>query len=82
MQYHCRIDFGPKVAFADTPEVHQTIADIPTYVAKLKAERHHVTDVPLNLPSTAVTLQAHDGKVSTTDGPFMGKRASWRAYGH
>jgi len=71
MQYHCLIYFDPKVAFADTPEVRQMMSDIPAYVAKLKAEGHHVTDVPLNLPSTAVTLKTRDGKVSTTDGPFM-----------
>lgn len=71
MRYHCLIYFDPKTAFADTAEARQMMADIPAYVAKLKAEGHHVSDVPLNLPSTAVTLVNRDGKVSTTDGPFM-----------
>ena len=30
-----------------------------------------VAEFPLNLPSEAVTVTARDGKVSTTDGPFM-----------
>lgn len=47
------------------------MADLPAYAARLKAEGHHVFDVPLNLPGTAVTLRNRDGKVSTTDGPFM-----------
>ena len=71
MQYHCLIYFDPKAVFADTPEARQMMADIPAYAERMKAEGHHVFDVPLNLPSTAVTLVNRDGKVSTTDGPFM-----------
>jgi len=71
MQYHCLIYFDPKTAFADTPEARRMMADIPVYAARLKAEGHHVADFPLNLPGTAVTLRNRDGKVSTTDGPFM-----------
>ena len=71
MQYHCLIYFDPRVAFADTPEAHAVLADIGPHTAKMKAEGRHVADFPLNLPSEAVTVKARDGKVSTTDGPFM-----------
>lgn len=71
MQYHCLIYFDPKVAFNGSPEAEQMLADIPAFSARLKAEGHHVADIPLNLPSTAVTLQSRDGEISTTDGPFM-----------
>jgi len=71
LQYHCLIYFDPRTVFSDSPQASQMLADIPAYSAKLKAEGHHVAEVPLNLPSTAVTVQNRDGKVSTTDGPFM-----------
>ncbi|MEW6644532.1 MAG: YciI family protein [Pseudomonadota bacterium] len=71
MHYHCLIFFDPKVAFNGSPEADQVLAEIPAYSARLKAEGHHVADLPLNLPATAVTLRNRDGKVSTTDGPFM-----------
>ena len=71
MQYHCLIYFDPKVAFSGSEEAAQVLADIGPHVARLKAEGHHVADFPLNLPSEAVTVTARNGKVSSTDGPFM-----------
>lgn len=71
MQYHCLIYFDPKVAFADTPEAHAVMADIGPHTAELKASGHLVAAYPLNMPYEAMTVQTRDGKVSTTDGPFM-----------
>ncbi len=71
MQYHCLIYFDPKQAFADTPDARAVLADIGPFSARLKASGHLVAEFPLNLPSVAVTLKQRDGKVSTTDGPFM-----------
>ena len=71
MQYHCLIYFDPKAAFADTPEADAILADIGPHTAELKASGHLVAHFPLNMPSEAITVQTRDGKMSTTDGPFM-----------
>lgn len=71
MQYHCLIYFDPKVAFADTPEAHGVMADIGPHTEQLKASGHFVAAYPLNMPYEAVTVTTRDGKVSSTDGPFM-----------
>ncbi len=71
MQYHCLIYFDPKAAFADTPEADAILADIGPHTAELKASGHLVAHFPLNMPSEAITVHTRDGKMSTTDGPFM-----------
>lgn len=71
MQYHCLIYFDPKVVFADNAEAQQALAEIGPYRARLIESGQLVSDLPLNLPSTAVTVRAPEGKISSTDGPFM-----------
>ncbi len=71
MQYHCLIYFDPKVAFQDSPEARQVLDDIGPYAARMRESGVLVSDLPLNLPSTAVTVRSRDGKTSSTDGPFM-----------
>jgi hypothetical protein len=71
MQYHCLIYFDPKVVFSDSLEANAVLAEIPAQGAKLKASGHLVASYPLNLPSEAITVQTHDGKMSMVDGPFM-----------
>jgi hypothetical protein len=74
MQYHCLIYFDPKAAFADTAEAKAVLNDIGPHTEALKASGHLVSHFPLNLPSEAVTVSARDGRVSSTDGPFMETR--------
>ncbi len=71
MQYHCLIYFDPKVAFGGSPEAAAVLADIGPHTAELKASGHLVAHYPLNMPHEAITVVQRDGKVSTTDGPFM-----------
>jgi hypothetical protein len=71
MQYHCLIYFDPKVAFQDSPEARQVLDDIGPYAARMRESGVLLSDLPLNLPSTAVTVRSREGKVSSTDGPFM-----------
>ncbi len=71
MKYHCLIYFDPKTAFADTPEARQMMADVRPYSEKYRASGNILSEIPLNLPSTAVTLTNRGGAVATTDGPFM-----------
>ncbi len=71
MQYHCLIYFDPKAVFNDSPEANAMLADIAPHTVKLKASGHFIMAQPLNLPQEAITVRMRDGKMSTTDGPFM-----------
>ena len=71
MQYHCLIYFDPKEVFSGTAEADAMLDEIGPHTAQLQASGHLVAGFPLNLPSEAVTLHVRDGRMSTTDGPFM-----------
>jgi hypothetical protein len=71
MRYHGLIYFDPKKVFDGSPESNAVLAEIGPHDAVLKASGHLILGVPLNLPSEAITVQTRDGKMSTTDGPFM-----------
>ncbi len=71
MQYHCLIYFDPKVVFADTPEARDLHASLPAKIEQLKSSGNLVAMYPLNLPSEAMTVEKRDGRITTTDGPFM-----------
>lgn len=71
MQYHCLVYFDPKKVFDDSPESNAVLAAISPHEAELKASGHWLMAQPLNMPQEAITVQVRDGKVSTTDGPFM-----------
>ena len=71
MQYHCLIYFDPKQVFNGSPESNAMLAEIGAHSAELKASGHLVVSYPLNLPQEAVTVRMRDGKMSTTDGPFI-----------
>ncbi|HEX4301321.1 MAG TPA: YciI family protein [Rhizomicrobium sp.] len=74
MQYHCLIYFDPKQVFDGSAESNAVLAQIGAHSAELKASGHLVASYPLNLPQEAVTVRMRDGKMSTTDGPFMETR--------
>lgn len=71
MQYHCLIYFDPQTVFNNSPEAHAALAAVGPHDAELKASGHLLMAQPLNLPQEAITVQVRDGKMSTTDGPFM-----------
>lgn len=71
MQYACLVYFDPKVVFGQSPEAEAMLARVGPHTAELKASGRLVSFQPLTLPSEALTLRVRDGKVSTTDGPFM-----------
>ncbi len=71
MRYACLIYFDPQKVFNQSPEAEAVLREIPGFDAELKAGGHMVTSHPLTLPDQAMTVQVRDGKMSTTDGPFM-----------
>ena len=71
MRYACLIYFDPQKVFAQSAEAEAVLGDSGAYNNELKASGHMVTSYPLTLPDQAMTVQVRDGKMSTTDGPFM-----------
>lgn len=71
MQYHCLVYFDPKEVFSGSPQADALLAEIGPHAAALKASGQMIMSQPLNLPQEAITVQVRDGKMSTTDGPFM-----------
>ena len=71
MQYHCLIYFDPQQVFDGSPEANAVLAEIGPHSERLTASGHLVMSQPLNLPKEAITVKVREGKMSTTDGPFM-----------
>ena len=71
MQYHCLIYFDPAKMFDGSPESNALLAKVGPQAAELTASGQLIMSHPLNLPSEAITVKVRDGKVSTTDGPFI-----------
>ena len=74
MQYHCLVYFDPKEVFNGSPESEAMLAEVGPHAERLKASGRLLMFQPLNLPQEAITVQMRDGKVSTSDGPFMETR--------
>lgn len=74
MRYACLVYFNPQKVFSNSDEANAALREAPAYNASLKASGHMVMEMALELPNQAVTLQVRDGKMSSTDGPFMETR--------
>jgi hypothetical protein len=71
MRYACLIYFDPKKAFNQSPEAEEVLRDSMDPNNQVRTSGQVVMEAPLQLPDQAITLQVRDGKMSTTDGPFM-----------
>ncbi len=74
MQYVCLIYFDPKQVFNQSEEANAVLAEVGPHNEALKANGSFVASQALTLPSEAVTVRVREGKMSTTDGPFMETR--------
>jgi hypothetical protein len=71
MRYACLVYFDPQQVFNQSPEAGAALRDSGPYNQALQASGHLVMEQALQLPDQAITVQVRDGKMSTTDGPFM-----------
>lgn len=71
MQYVCLVYFDPKVVFGQSPEAEEMLAKVGPHLAQLKESGRMLSFQPLTLPNEAITVRVHEGKATTTDGPFM-----------
>ena len=71
MRYVCLIYTDPKTVFDQSPTSNAVLAEVGPHNDQLRASGHFVTAEPLVLPRDAVTVRVRDGRMSTTDGPFM-----------
>ncbi|PFH12378.1 hypothetical protein BCF11_4859 [Collimonas sp. PA-H2] len=71
MRYACLVYFDPHKVFNQSAEAEAALRDSGAYNNELKASGHMVTDLALQLPDQAMTVQVRGGRMSATDGPFM-----------
>jgi hypothetical protein len=71
MQYHCMIYFNPQIVFNGSPESNDLLAAIGPHAARMQAQGQLIAAYPLNMPNEAITVKVREGKMSTTDGPYM-----------
>jgi hypothetical protein len=67
----------PKMAPADA---EKWMAEYAAYGAELKDKGHYVMAQRLQPTHTATTVRMRDGKLSTTDGPFMETKEQFGGY--
>jgi hypothetical protein len=71
MRYACLVYFDPRRVFDQSAESRAALADGYAYLEELKQNGSLVSNEALQLPTETVTVTVRDGKMSTTDGPFM-----------
>ena len=71
MRYVCLVYADPRNLFDQKPETNATLDAVGPYSKELVASGHMVAQEALTFPNEAITVRVRDGKVSTTDGPFM-----------
>ncbi|MCC6919876.1 MAG: YciI family protein [Alphaproteobacteria bacterium] len=74
MRYACLIYYEPKALFGGSAEANEVLSKCSTYGETLKETGHWVAGEALELPDGAMTVVMRDGKMATTDGPFMETR--------
>ena len=72
MKYLCQVWLdGTKLDAMPQPEKSRLDRDSLEYDRELDRAGHFITAEALQAPSTAVTVRVRNGKISTTDGPFI-----------
>ena len=71
MRYACLIYYDPKKLFGGSPEANAALSECEGHDEILKASGNFVLGEALEMPENAMTIRVRDGKMSSTDGPFM-----------
>ena len=71
MRYACLIYFDPRKVFNHSPEGEAVLRDSMDPENEVRRSGQIVSEAPLQLPDQAVTLRVRDGKMTTSDGPFI-----------
>lgn len=74
MRYACLIYYDPKQIFDGSPAPNAVLAAVGPYNNELRASGRYVGGEALTLPQEAITVRVRDGRMSTTDGPFIETR--------
>lgn len=81
MKYLCLI-FSDETTWSKMPpaEAEKWMADYAAYGAELKEKGQYVGSSRLQPSHTATTVRVRDGKMSTTDGPFIETKEQFGGY--
>jgi len=71
MRYACLIYYDPQQLFNQSDASNAALSECANHDEKLKATGHFVLGEALVMPNEAMTVRVRDGRMSTTDGPFM-----------
>ena len=71
MRYACLVYFDPKKVFSQSAEGEDILRVASDPANALRATGQVISEAPLQLPDQAITLRVQEGKLSTTDGPYM-----------
>ncbi|MET0606900.1 MAG: YciI family protein [Beijerinckiaceae bacterium] len=71
MRYACLIYYDPKELFGGGAEANAALAECQGHDEVLKAGGNFVLGEALEMPENAMTVRMREGKMSSTDGPFM-----------
>lgn len=72
--YACLIYYDPQTLFSGSPEAEAALAECQGHDDVLKARGQFVIGEALEMPDTAITVRVREGKIGTTDGPFIEMR--------
>jgi hypothetical protein len=73
-QYACLIYYDPQTLFGGSPDAQAALAECEGHDDVLKARGQFVMGEALEMPDTAITVRVRDGRIGTTDGPFIEMR--------
>jgi hypothetical protein len=71
MRYACLIYYDPAKLFGGSPEANAALAECQGHDEVLKASGNFVMGEALEMPENAMTVRMREGKMSSTDGPFI-----------
>lgn len=74
MRYVCFIYYDPRKLFGGSAEANAALAECQGHDEILKAGGNFVLGEALEMPENAMTVRVREGKMSSTDGPFMESR--------
>ncbi len=71
MRYACLIYYDPKILFGGGAEANAALDECQGHDEVLKSTGNFVLGEALEMPENAMTVRVREGKMSSTDGPFM-----------
>ena len=80
MKYLCLICADTMMEHMSEERANKHYADYRKFIEEIRRSGHYLGCNRLQLPSTATTVRVRNGKVSTTDGPYVETKEQFGGY--